>query len=640
MLRAVTRTKGTPGVAAQYRADIDGLRCLAVLPVVLFHAGFARLSGGFVGVDVFFVISGYLITGILVREMDAGQFSLGRFYERRIRRIMPAALAVTLASLICGIAFLMPPDARKLGESAIATTLSVANIYFYHVVDYFESASGNLPLLHAWSLGVEEQFYLVLPFVLWISIRHARRHLVAVLAGITVLSFAASLWAVAWYPKAAFYQLPFRAWELGIGALLAVLPERPGLWRGRAWLAEAAGLAGLALIGGSILLLDEMVPFPGLAALPACAGAGLVIASGASGTWTARLLSLPPARFVGLISYSLYLWHWPVLVLARLAVPREPLGRVEAVLISLLLAWLSWLFIERPFRGERMPRGRLFALVGIATAAVLALSATLAATGGLPGRYDAATVRLAAFLDYDPSPVYREGRCFVTDRRPEPIDVSACIPPADGAPRVLLMGDSHAAHLWHGLSREAADVRFGQFTMASCRLTLASAKSPNPQCRTMAGKLYGGILLREKFDAVLLAGAWQTRDLTEVAETLAWFRRHGIRVVLIGRGATYKEDVPRLLAVAHLRGQPDLAERYRIGRTDGIDQRLGTIGRAAGVPFVPLTGLECAGGECVAALPGGVPAKFDRGHLTAQGSRWVARAMLDKGGLRALLRAE
>lgn len=630
-------------MATQYRADIDGLRCVAVLPVVLFHAGFARLSGGFVGVDVFFVISGYLITGILVREMDEGGFSLGRFYERRVRRIMPAALAVMLASLAWGLVFLMPPDARKLGESAIATTLSGANIYFYFAVDYFQSASGNLPLLHAWSLGVEEQFYLVLPFVLWACVRYARRRLVVVLASITLLSFAASCGAVAWYPKAAFYQLPFRAWELGIGAVLAVLPAMPRAGRFPAWLAQAAGLAGLALIAGSILLLDESVPFPGLGALPACAGAGLVIASGAAGTFTARLLSLPPVRLVGLISYSLYLWHWPVIVLSRLAVPHAPLGRVEAVLISLLLAWLSWRFIERPFRGERMPRPRLFATVGLGVAAVLALSLTLVATGGLPGRFDATTVRLASFLDYDPAPAYREGRCFVADREAPPVDTSGCIPAPDGRPRVLLMGDSHAAHLWHGLSREAPEINLGQFTAASCRMTLASANATDAKCRTMTRKLYREILEREKFDWVLMAGAWQQRDLPEVARTLEWFRHRQIQVVLIGRGATYQEDVPRLLAVAYLRGEPGLVESYRIGRTEGIDRRLAEIARSAGVPFVPLTVLQCregAGeGGCTALLPGGVPAKFDRGHLTAQGSRWVARAMLDKGGLRALLDA-
>lgn len=627
-------------MASQYRADIDGLRCIAVLPVVLFHAGFARLSGGFVGVDVFFVISGYLITGILVREMDEGSFSLGRFYERRIRRIMPAALAVTLASLIWGLVFLMPPDARKLGESAIATTLSGANIYFYFVVNYFEAASGNLPLLHTWSLGVEEQFYLVLPFVLWVCVRYARRRLVMVLACITLLSFAASCWAVAWHPKAAFYQLPFRAWELGIGALLAVLPTMSRAGRFRRWASEIAGLAGLGLIAGSILLLDESVPFPGLAALPACAGAGLLIASGAAGTFTARLLSQPPARFVGLISYSLYLWHWPVIVLSRLAVPPVPLGRVEAVLISLLLAWLSWRFVERPFRGGRMPRPRLFVVVGAATAAVLALSTTLVASGGLPGRFDSATVRLASFLDYDPAPIYREGRCFVTDRRPEPIDLSACIPRGDGRPRVLLMGDSHAAHLWHGLSREAPDIRFGQLTMASCRLTLASADAADPQCRAMARQLYRDVLMREKFDRVVLAGAWQSRDLADVARTLNWFRQHRVPVVLIGRGATYQEDVPRLLAVAHLRGDPGRVESYRIGRTDGIDRRLAEIARSAGVPFVPLTHLECGEGECMTRLAEGVPVKFDRGHLTARGSRWVARTMLEQGGLRVVLDAK
>ena len=589
------------------------------------------------GVDVFFVISGYLVTGILVREMDEDRFSLAQFYERRIRRILPAALVVILASLAYALTFLMPTDARKLGESAIATTLSVANIYFYFVVNYFELASGNLPLLHTWSLGVEEQFYFVLPLLLWVTIRRARRHLGTVLACIMLISFATSCWHVAWYPKAVFYQLPFRAWELGVGALLAALPMKPAPRPGRAWLAEIAGLGGLALIGGSILLLDESVPFPGLAALPACAGAGLVIASGAWGTFTARMLSLPPARFVGLISYSLYLWHWPVIVFARLAVPHVPLGRVEAVLISFVLAWLSWRFVERPFRTNAMPRRQLYKVVAAAVALVLVLSTTLLATNGLPGRFDATTVRLASFLDYDPAPIYREGSCFVTHRRPAAVDRAACLVADDGRPQVLLIGDSHAAHLWYGLSREAPEIALSQFTMASCRQTRASMEDEDPRCGAMTREAYDDILVRRKFDRVILAGAWQSRDLPEVAETLAWFKQRKIPIVLIGRGATYREDVPRLLAAAHLRGDPGLVESYRIGRTDRIDRRLAEIAQANGVPFVPLTELECGTGGCVTRLPGGMAAKFDRGHRTAEGSRWIARAMLDRGGLRPLL---
>lgn len=627
-------------MVSRYRGDIDGLRCIAVMSVVLFHAGFSRLSGGFVGVDVFFVISGFLITGIIVREMDEGRFSFARFYERRVRRILPAVVVVLLASLAFAMAFLTPPDAHKLGEAAIATIFSVANIYFYLTVDYFGPTSDDLPLLHMWSLGVEEQFYLILPFVLLVAVRYARSRLLLILAGITLVSFIGACWSVALSKdgQAAFYLLPFRAWELGLGSLLAVWQTsgaQSGRWRG--WIAEAMGLAGLALIGGSVLLIDGTTPFPGLAALPPCLGAALLIASGSTETLASRLLSLPPMRWIGLISYSLYLWHWPVLVLSKLGVLQVPMGRAGAVGLAIGLAWLSWRYVEQPFRSGRMPAATVFKLVGGGVGGMLATSVTLAVTLGLPQRFDPQIVRLASFVDYDHAPAYREGHCFLVEGSAGPIDRAECLSADPRRPDVLLFGDSHAAHLWYGLAREAPEVQVSQLTMASCRPTLASLHSRDPGCRRIARMAFEDVLVHRRFDRVIIAGAWQSHDVADVRETLDWFAKRSIPVVLVGRGATYQADVPRLLAFAHLRDDPALPSRYRIRRTGSMDHELAMIAKAADVPFVPLTGLECGKDGCVTELPGEVPIRFDRGHLTAQGSRWIARAMLNRGGLRQLL---
>lgn len=624
-------------MTSTYRAEIDGLRCVAVLAVLLFHAGLARFSGGFVGVDVFFVISGYLITGILLREMDGGTFSFLRFFERRVRRILPATLAVVLVSLGLALLLLTPPDARKVGEAASATVLSAANIYFYSTQNYFGAESGNLPLLHMWSLGVEEQFYLLLPVLLSVLVRYFRRHLAAVLVVLTVGSLAVYCWAIFRHPAAAFYLLPFRAWELGLGASLAACFGQSESNHPSNSVSHGAGIAGLLLIATAVFFGGSAGIRPGLAALPACLGVALIIAPiGASGI-ASKLLSAPPVRFVGKISFSLYLWHWPVLVFAKLALLPAAPARWILIAIMFVLAWLSWRFIEQPFRGAIITRQSVARSVCAGAAAAVALSVLLMTTKGLPQRFDVETVQLASFLDYDPRPAFREGTCFLTDRTGQSIDPESCLRADPHRPNILVLGDSHAAHLWYGLAHELPDIHFSQLTVASCRLTLASLQASDQRCRQAADLAYRHVLLHQRFRLVILSGAWKPDEVPQVAETLAWLRRRSIPVVLMGRGVTYREDVPRLLAAARIRGDAGLVDRYRVTRTAGIDQQLAAAADAAGVPFIALSAVECRSKVCMTQLPSGIPVKFDGGHLTAQGSQWLAHRLITRGRLQSIL---
>jgi len=337
-----------------YRADIDGLRMVAVLPVVLNHAGISGFSGGFVGVDIFFVISGYLITLILTREIEESSFSIWRFYERRARRILPALFAVLAACLVAGLWVLPPNLYEALGKSVIATLGFSSNFWFWQSAgDYFSPSVELEPLLHTWSLAVEEQFYLFFPLLLWAMAGRGRRVWIIVVWAIVLGSFCLSLWMTQAHPTANFYLVPTRAWELGAGALLAL--GAFGRARHRA-IAEGAGWIGLALIGGGILLIDAHTPFPGLAALSVVLGATLIVfANSGAPVSVGRLLAWPPFVWVGLISYSLYLWHWPILVAVR-SVTRDldlpPSTAALCVLLSIGMGWLSWRFVERPFRAR------------------------------------------------------------------------------------------------------------------------------------------------------------------------------------------------------------------------------------------------------------------------------------------------
>ena len=296
-----------------YRADVDGLRALAVIPVVLFHAALG-FPGGFVGVDIFFVISGYLITTIIAKEMVQGEFQMKNFWERRIRRILPAAAVMSLFVLIAGACILLPFQFQDLGKSSIAQTLMVSNFYFWQQDGYFAAPSDFEPLLHTWSLAVEEQFYFIFPVLMVFLFKKGRHHLIRWTSILFALSFIWSIYGVTHYPSATFYLLPARGWELLIGALIALVPMRIPKAYG---LPQILSWTGFALIFYAYTRYSLSTTFPGLSAAPPVLGTALlIIANRDSLTLPGKILALPPIVFIGKISYSLYLWHWPLLVLS------------------------------------------------------------------------------------------------------------------------------------------------------------------------------------------------------------------------------------------------------------------------------------------------------------------------------------
>jgi peptidoglycan/LPS O-acetylase OafA/YrhL len=334
-----------------YRPEIDGLRAVAVLSVLFYHAGFGFLPGGYVGVDIFFVISGFLITGILYEDLHAERFSLTYFYERRIRRILPVLLVVWLFSVVMGAVLMLPSELLDLGKSLTSSALFVSNVFFYYTSGYFDAPADSKPLLHTWSLSVEEQFYLFWPIVLWLVYRVRRRIPIwLVLAAVSIASLALAERWLEWSPSRAFYLLPSRAWELALGALLAVYGH---VVRVRKGALELVSIIGAGLIIASLAMLSSKSRFPGVAAAPACIGAGLIVWSGIQGRpWVVRVLSFSPVVLIGLASYSLYLWHWPVLVYTRSVLDRPLTPQETWVVLAAIfvLSFLSLKLVETPFR--------------------------------------------------------------------------------------------------------------------------------------------------------------------------------------------------------------------------------------------------------------------------------------------------
>jgi peptidoglycan/LPS O-acetylase OafA/YrhL len=371
-----------------YRADIDGLRAISVILVVAFHLGAPHAGGGFVGVDVFFVISGFLITGVIVGDIERGSFSVVKFYDRRARRILPMLITVVLASAAAGYILLYPGDYRAFGASAIAALLGWSNIFFLHNTGYFDIPAQTMPLLHTWSLGVEEQFYLVWPAVLLIVYRKtgpSRRTWRLLLSAIILMSFTAAVVIAGQNGKLAFYSPFTRAWELALGALLVMLPAVPP-WLPRR-IVETLPALGLAAITAAAATLSAEAPFPRFNALLPTIGAALIIYP--QRTAVQSVLGVTPLRFFGLISYSLYLWHWPLIAFWRVYnhdLPPTPAASLTIAVVAIALSVLSWRFIEQPARRVKLPAPLLLGTAVAANAAVLAMIALIVQGDGLPSR--------------------------------------------------------------------------------------------------------------------------------------------------------------------------------------------------------------------------------------------------------------
>jgi peptidoglycan/LPS O-acetylase OafA/YrhL len=500
----------TSGLERTYRPEIDGLRALAILSVALHHAGIPWLSGGFTGVDIFFVISGYLIGGQIYSELRAGSFSYLRFYQRRAKRILPAFFGVLAFILLASMLLLSPLEAAYTARSAFAATLSSSNILFWATTNYFEPKSELNPLLMTWSLGVEEQFYLLIPLLLALLACIRRKWLLPAILTLCAVSFAHAWNQLGRAPMMAFYLLPSRAWELGAGVALAAAELQSKRRPVPAPLLELMSLAGLAALLAPIFLLTRASHFPGPAALPSVAGTALVIALPAS--WTSRrLLSLPLLTLIGRVSYSWYLWHWPLLAYLRIvrggdAPQPAPLLAVTA---SLGLAMLSYTLVERPFRRSARPPQPLLCRYALVSIAALALCAGLWLGHGLAGRFPTLATMEAAEHSLKSDP------CLVGESD-QPNRSAACYEASAARPSVAIWGDSHAAALAPGLRAAAHGQGYGFVELAknSCPpLTGATHYLPlvplrAEACTRFNGRILGLLEAEPRIRIVVLAASW------------------------------------------------------------------------------------------------------------------------------------
>jgi len=621
-----------------YRTDIDGLRAIAVLLVVLYHAGISSLSGGFVGVDIFFVISGFLITGIVAGDLDRKQFSFADFYTRRIKRILPALFALLALCIVAGMYLFAPFDLKALGRSIVSAILFYANWQYYTQVGYFDGPAIEKPLLHTWSLAVEEQFYLIWPPILVLAHRFWGRNSlqIAVLA-IGAASFSAAVLAVVADRAAAFYLLPFRAWELLLGAYLAVgsLPRlnRP--------LASGLALTGALSILYAAVLFNSKTPFPAANALFPCLGAALLIYSGQTENIGHRILSVPPLRFIGKISYSLYLIHWPLFSFAHVLLDRPLVPSETAVIIagSFALSYLSWRFIETPCRKTSAPFLNLTPIAAGAAAILALFGAIFIATDGLPFRASPAVLqaeaakqsgkkrRIQADCLAGPALSLRGGQCPIGS------------PASDLNFDFAIWGDSHARHLASAFAEQARSRGLSGLVVyqGGCAPLLHQA-SLTPACIETGERFMNWLRTQPRLKMVFMAGIWtvyekdgllgtQSGLSQSFAATIGDLKDLGVRVVLVEDTPFFPSNVTSCAARSRMFNRDD-SHCFSISKADydrnsaAARNVIAAAATTLGVERLTTATAFCDNVACHAEKDGTI-FYIDETHLNTNGARFL-----------------
>jgi peptidoglycan/LPS O-acetylase OafA/YrhL len=636
-----------------YRRDIDGLRALSVVAVILFHARVPGFRGGFVGVDVFFVISGYLITKLL---LDTPGESVGSrlrdFYARRARRILPALLVVMFAILAVAMLIVLPRDLISLGKTISFASLMLANVGAWLNIGYFTGDGANASALHLWSIAVEEQFYLLYPLALLLVVRYFARNLRAVVLAGVLISFTLCLLGSYRSPSANFYMMPTRAWELGLGALLA-LGVMPAFVRRHS---QPVAGGALLVIVGSIFLCTPDLRWPGFATLPVAIAAMLLLATGEGApTAVARGLSARPLVFTGLISYSLYLWHAPVLALfGYYNVRRADAWTVAALLaVIYLLSVASWKWIERPVRTRRVLASQT-GFASLALAANLALCAAgwaLLHSDGLPGRFPRDVQRIVNTPDYVEADIACMKLSTEEVQRAQLCRRGSSDP---HAPRMMVWGDSHALAIFPALESLAREHGFALYFAGrtSCQPLFGSAPAPFYEVARIECQKFNAAMLRavDELDPqlIVLAGfwrAWNSRNIRPDADATLEDGREFARQLEMsarllassGRRLCAVRDVPHLqfdsmqaLAMTRLRGVDGSFIRLPAARATAqqapYNLAIDSLLQSGKVVAADPAGLLCADVLCKLEEEGALLYR-DQSHLTPAGAQFVAPAL-------------
>ena len=612
-----------------YRPEIDGLRAISVVSVILYHAEFKLFAGGFVGVDVFFVISGYLITSIINLEIVSGNFSLKNFFERRIRRIFPALFFVLTTCLIFAWTWLLPTDFVAYAQSQVAVSIFASNIWFWSNMGYFDTEGALKPLLHTWSLAIEEQFYLVYPIGLLFLVRFFKRSVLAIILTVTFISLAFSQWATNKHPALAFYFLPSRIWELLVGALVSLLLINRSVKRFRRGLREICPGLGILMIAFSVFLFDRFTPYPGMFALVPTFGTALVITFADRDTWVGSFLSLKVLVQIGIVSYSAYLWHQPIFAFARLKSLEtiRPLSPAFLLLVTFCLAFLTWRFVEQPIRNFKSVSKTGVLYVGAAFSLLFAvLGLAISDSRGVESRFQTNLIGDVGHLEF-----HQFIDTSYIDCEPKSVSAQAltwgrflrCKQSKRGVPEVVLLGDSHAEHLFIGLAEAEENLNVAFYISDSVPLI------DNPKFEGFFDEILENGRRQSILITFMYSYQFASRERSEIFDrleaTIDILQRAGKDVIIIG-------DVPKFQInpeICKFRFQKtDVLNRCKISvnqatyQSRPYEEMIKFISKKKGVQFLELKKALCDELSCGIIKEDRILYR-DNHHLNILGSRLV-----------------
>jgi peptidoglycan/LPS O-acetylase OafA/YrhL len=636
----------------RYRPEIDGLRAIAIIPVILFHAGFKIFSGGFVGVDIFFVISGYLITTIIIAELSEGRFSIINFYERRARRILPVLFFVMLSCLPFAWLWLLPQDMKIFSQSLIAVSTFASNILFWRTSGYFDAAAELNPLLHTWSLAVEEQFYLFFPLLLILAWRLSKRWILLTLVIFAFVSLIGAEWGAINKPTANFYLLPTRCWELLIGALLASYFSNSYKPRISNIISDqVGGIVGFALIIYSVFFFDSQTPFPSVYTLAPTIGAALIILFATQQTLVGKLLSNKLFVGVGLISYSAYLWHQPLFAFAkhRSLDESNKLLMCTLVITSVVLAYFSWKYIETPFRNKKdFSQKQIFAYGLIGSVFFVAIGISGSFTDGYANRF----LSIAPLLSTRSDHLQRVDECFLLNANANTFDLNKCSKKTSGKRfNILLLGDSHAASLYPGLKKylDGNDVNVEMMTAAYCvplveHFPKNKSQTATSRCELINQKFIG-LLSSQKFDLVVISSfmlEWGFRgdpkwsypgyyvDFVNKVKLI----NSKVDVLIVGQFPVWTDNLPNILLKESIANHYESAFNIPNYSSFGIDNRIFLVNdvlkndfTSVGIKYISIVDKLCNKPACMRFVPAKNYRKlitFDYGHLGMEASSYIS----------------
>lgn len=559
-----------------YRKEIDGLRALAVMPVILFHAGFDTFRGGFIGVDVFFVISGYLITSIILAEKNAGTFSLLNFYERRARRILPALFFVLAVSILFAWFWLLPDELKQFSQSLIAVAIFASNILFWQESGYFDLGVELRPLLHTWSLAVEEQYYVLFPLFIILAWKLGKRWIALLLFVGALTSLGAAQWGAYNKPAATFFLLPTRVWELAIGALLSIYTSQRQQIQISNEIRQFGSILGLLLILYAVFVFSSNTPYPSLYGLVPTIGTALIILCATPLTLVGRVLASKLIVAIGLISYSAYLWHQPLFAFARQRSLTEPskLTFLWLSIAALALAYFSWRFIERPFRQPGViTREKVFVFSVVGSLLFVVIGAIGIRFDGFSARFtpqERAVLRSAQLENVRKEMmIFQRGVCFADlQQNYMTLIENQCVSNLSEKPRAIVFGDSHAAHLYSGVKDVFGRAGYNtqQWTAAGCRAINLPGNSK--RCKDFYSAFVRDVLpqLKQR-DVIIVSSYWlgvlkgnSTEEISSALSKLtAALDRTDVTVVVVGSSPAFKKAPQVFMVRAGISDAPELS---------------------------------------------------------------------------------